>query len=118
LCKDGKKKNCRIHRLVLETYNPVEGMENLQVNHRDECHDHNWLNNLEWMTQKENNNYGTHNARSAKSRSIPVYCVELDKTFDGINAAARELDLNPSHICLCCKGIRKSTGGYHWRYAE
>ena len=27
------------------------------------------------------------------------------------------LDLNSSNIARCCKGERKSTGGYHFRYA-
>jgi hypothetical protein len=93
-------------------------MEDLQANHRDECHSHNWLNNLEWMTQKENINYGTGIERSAKSRSKPIYCVELDRVFESISAAARELDLNHGSICYCCKGIRKTHGGYHWRYIE
>lgn len=114
LCKNGEQKRYLVHRLVLETYNPVEGMEDLQVNHRDECPGHDWLNNLEWMTPKENSNYGTRNARISK----PVYCVELDKIFDGVRAAARELGLNSSSICKCCKGKLKTHGGYHWRYVE
>lgn len=54
-----------VHRLVLETYNPVEGMKSLDASHKDEVRDHNYLNNLEWKTHKENCNYGTRNVKIA-----------------------------------------------------
>lgn len=47
-----------------------------------------------------------------------VYCIELDKTFESASAAARTLDLNNSHISGCCRGERKTCGGYHWEYRE
>jgi hypothetical protein len=64
------------------TYNPVEGMENLDANHIDENKDHNWLSNLNWMTHKENLNHGTRNTRVAKSLAKPVRCVETGEVFD------------------------------------
>ena len=33
--EDGKKKTFRLHRLVMMAFNPVENMENLEVNHKD-----------------------------------------------------------------------------------
>lgn len=30
----------------------------------------------------------------------------------------RELGINHSNICLCCKGKRKTAGGFVWKYAE
>lgn len=50
----GKRKFFFVHRLVLKTFNPVEGMENLQVNHIDGDKKNNHLENLEWCTQSEN----------------------------------------------------------------
>lgn len=43
-----------IHRLVMENFKPVEGMENLQVNHINGDKKNNHLSNLEWVTCKEN----------------------------------------------------------------
>ena len=43
-----------IHRAVLETFNPVKDMDNLQVNHKDGNKRNNILSNLEWVTREEN----------------------------------------------------------------
>lgn len=43
-----------VHRLVLETYSPIENSLNLQVNHKDGNKENNNLNNLEWCTQSQN----------------------------------------------------------------
>lgn len=48
--------HCRklVHRLVLEIFNPIDNMENLQVNHIDGNKSNNALENLEWTTRVEN----------------------------------------------------------------
>ena len=56
LYDNGKPLNYPIHRLVLMAFNPVENMQNLQVNHIDHNRINNRLNNLEWTTAKENCN--------------------------------------------------------------
>lgn len=48
----------------------------------------------------------------------PVYCVELNKIFDTPSDAAKELSINSGNIMSCCKGDRKTCGGYHWEYAD
>ena len=113
LCTEGKRKCCYIHRLVAEAFIPNPN-NYPQVNHKDEDKTNNCVNNLEWCDAKYNINYGTRIERISK----PVYCVELNRTFNGAAQAARELGINHSNIIGCCKGKRKTTGAYHFRYAE
>jgi hypothetical protein len=55
--ENGKKKTLAIHRLVAFTF--VDGYDDLEekiiVNHKDSIKDHNYYENLEWVTTSENN---------------------------------------------------------------
>jgi hypothetical protein len=53
-----------------------------------------------------------------KPKTKQVYCVELDKVFESAKSAAIQLGLSDSNIAKCCKGKYKTTGGYHWKYAD
>lgn len=63
LSRDNYRRTYRIHRLVAETF--VDNLENKkEVNHKDFNVKNNWFENLEWVTQEENDNwnklYGHH----------------------------------------------------------
>ena len=117
LYKDENKKHYFIHRVVAENFIP--NPENLlQVNHIDENKTNNAIENLEWCTPVYNTNYGTRNKRASRSKFIPVYCEELHKVFESAKTAAEELGIHRCNITSCCKGKRKTCGGYHWRYAD
>ena len=49
-------KSFRIHRLVLQTFKPIENSKKLQVNHVDNDRCNNNLDNLEWVTPIQNCN--------------------------------------------------------------
>ena len=56
LCKNGKRKNYLIHRLVAEHF--LDNPNNLpEVNHKDEDISNNFVDNLEWCKHKYNMNY-------------------------------------------------------------
>jgi len=40
------------------------------------------------------------------------------KEWDNIRTAAKALNIQESHISSCCKGQRKQSGGYQWRYTD
>lgn len=50
--------------------------------------------------------------------SKTVLCVETGEIFKGAVTAARKIGIYPSGITRCCQGIKKTAGGYHWRYSD
>ena len=121
LCKDGHVKGKLIHRLVAEAFIP--NPNNLEtINHKDEVKTNNTVSNLEWMSQRDNNNYGTRNKRARETLSKQVQMFdkktgELLATFPSTNEAAGVTGIAQGSISKCCNGKIKSAGGYVWRYA-
>lgn len=118
LSKNRKAKQIRVHRLVAIAFldNPERFPE---INHKDEDKKNNCADNLEWCNRKYNMNYGSMKVRlSSGYNCCKVYCVELGETFKSAAHAERKTKASNSHILKCCKKIRKTAGGYHWRYAE
>lgn len=108
-----------VHRLVMETFSPIENSNNFEVNHKDENKENNRIDNLEWVTSKENCNYGTRNFRSSMKRNIPVECIETGIIYKSFHEASKKTGIEIACISMCCTGYRnrQTAGGYHWRYA-
>ena len=119
LCKDCHTKKLLVHRLVADAF--VPNPNNLDtVNHKDEVKTNNTVTNLEWMSVKDNLNYGTRNKRVAEALSKQVKMFdkktgELLETFPSTREAERVTGIYHSHISKCCNGKLKSAGGYIWR---
>lgn len=47
-----------------------------------------------------------------------VLCVETGIIYASSGEAARKTGCHQGHISECCNGVHKTTGGYHWRYAN
>ena len=64
----------------------------------------------------------THRQNISKARSIPRYQYSLDGTFikkwNSAKEAGAELGIDPGDIARCCRGVRKTTGGFIWTYEK
>lgn len=105
-----------VHRLVLMAFDPRDNQEDLEVNHKDEDKTNNILSNLEWMTSKENCNYGTRNERCSKAREKKVKCITTNIIYNSLTEAAKATGCNKPSIFKCCRGIYSQTHGLQWEY--
>ena len=109
LCKDGKMKHYSVHRLVAEAYIPNH--DNLpQVDHIDNDKTHNYVNNLQWISQRDN---------ARKGNNMPVLQYSLDgeliREWECAADVGKEVK---SNICKCLKGKYKQAYGFIWKYKE
>lgn len=136
LSKNGKTKTFLIHRLVAEAF--LQNPNNLPfINHKNEIKSDNFVGtpennftdgNLEWITHKQNINYGTRNKRSSQAQLNRIDCSkpvlqytlygEFVKEWPSTKEVERELGFYNSHIGKCCNGQLKTAYGYIWRYKE
>ena len=140
LSKNGEYKTCKVHRLIAETFLPnpenkpcinhkIQGKKGKKINmvffNEDGTIDKKRT-TIEWVTYKENNDYGTHNERIAKAntngiRSKRVLQLslsgELIKEWPSVSECGRN-GFNHGNVCQCCNGKKPHYKGFLWMYAE
>ena len=120
-----------LHRVVYEAVTGESIPEGMQCNHINEDKTDNRFCNINLLTPKENLNYGTRNARAAKSLSKALKGIipkanppkqvgafkngELIFTFPSSNEAGRN-GFDKSAVSRCCNGKLPHYKGYEWRY--
>lgn len=126
LSNEGVKRKRPIHRLVAEAFIPNSDNKS-QVNHIDENKINNRVDNLEWVTAKENINHGTSLYRRAMTQrkaqpSISIIAIDIANgeynEYSSINECGRRLKINPSGIRQVLLGNYKQTKGYMFKYKE
>ena len=124
LSKNGRRKNYLVHRVVAFTW--IENDEPLtktQVNHIDEDKSNNCVENLEWLSPKNNVHHGTGVERRTKTqtndeRSKRVKCLETGVIYPSANECSRQTGLSQGNISATCNGKQKTTGGLHFIYVD
>ena len=122
LHKNGAVKKRYIHRLVAQAFIPNPN-KLPEVNHKDEIKANNNLDNLEWVSHRDNSNYGKRNERISKSMSKPIVQIDLStgliiKTYPSTTIATRVTGINYDTISRAARGIYKSAGRFGWRYTN
>lgn len=102
---DNKSHRYSVHRLVLENFKPIQGMEKLQVNHIDGNKLNNNLNNLEWTTCEENINHAIQNSLRATingaAKLTPEEVIEIyRRAWNGETniKLGKEFNIHPDQI--------------------
>lgn len=109
---DSKKHFVQVHRLILKTFNPVENMDELEVNHKDEDKTNNCISNLEWMTHAENVRYGTGHERCVEPQKMKIKCLENGIIYNSMKEAVDKLDINYGNLSSHCSGRLNSVNGF------
>lgn len=115
-----------IHRLVAQAFIP--NPDHLpQVNHKNGNGLDNRVENLEWVTNRDNALHAKQNGwTNPGKKPIPIICVETKQVFTSSFEAAEfvnETRFQNSHrikslacnIRVCAKGGRPMAYGYHWQ---
>lgn len=113
-------KTFTLHRLVALTF--LENPENKQqVNHKYGNKLNNCVENLEFITNKENQIHKIHNGLGNNhTRKIGQYDLSgnLIKKFNSIISASKEMNVGKSNICGVLNNKRKTAGGFIWKYLD
>ena len=112
LQKDRKRVKVYIHRVVAEAFCVKEDESYNEVHHIDGDTSNNAANNLMWMDEAEH-------IRAHKSKAVEQYDLISGKTiaeYESGTEASNATGIQKSSISMCCKGKRRSAGGYGWRF--
>ena len=124
LYKGGERHYKKVHRLVASAFlRPPKDGE--QINHKDGNKRNNHIENLEWVSAKENVQHshalGLNAHRGYKYRK-PIRCVETGKVFDSAVEAADKMGLGSSPTtaggnirdAVTGRALSRRAYGYHW----
>ena len=147
LFNNKSKKYKYIHRLVAENFIKNDNNCKNVIDHIDANKLNNRIDNLEWVTSKENNRRAremgltkfsqetinklkqnaikNNSARFllpyAELRKRKIYQYDLNDNFIAFYESideAKKIYGKSAHIVDCCQGKRKQSKGYKWRYAN
>jgi hypothetical protein len=118
----GKRKSVYVHVLVMAAF-VGEKEKGYEVNHIDEDKTNNALSNLEYLTSKDNNNYGNRirlvvekNTNGKKSKPVVGTCLKTGKRIEFPSTAEARRRGFGSHISDVLHGKRKHCHGYFWEF--
>lgn len=110
---DRKPVHKRIHRLVADTF--IGPQPSLVVNHINGDKHDNRLENIEWVTSKQNSTLA---AEAGLYKTQAVRIKETGETFRSIKECADSIKVHPSNISMTVSGKQSSANSLHFEYVD
>lgn len=124
--KDGKAKTITVHRMIAEAFIPNPDNKPC-INHKNAIKTDNRIENLEWVTYKENSEHASDMDLFPTPQKVRIQCIELQKEFESSVVAARWLNDTvfkgskniktiSKNIRRACTDARASNKAYNYRW--
>ena len=116
LSQNGRRTEYKVHRLVAIAF--LENCGKLpEVNHKDGNKRNNNINNLEWVTKLDNIKHQFETglvSKNANKKPVIAICIKdgVEKCFESIADASRNLGIKRCEITHCVSGKYKTSKGY------
>ena len=85
--------------------------------HKDEKHHMYGKHHSEETKRKIKENHADMSGANSPSAKR-VICIETGEIYQTMIEASVKTGIYKSGISKCCRGVQKTTGGYHWKYYE
>jgi len=122
ICIDNTKKTYNVHQLIALMFLGKKENDNIIVNHKNGDKIDNKIENLEYITYKENTKHAIENKLAPKVtkkvHKLDSKTLEILKTYNSIIEAAEDNNMDGRHISCVCKGTRTTSGGFKWKYVD
>jgi len=129
LVNNKNRKTLKVHRLVAQSF--ISNLENKpEVNHKDKNKINNNIDNLEWMTRKENNIHRCNGSKIVCNKNKPILridknknhllerynSIELAGTWAFNNGYTKTIHNGINAIGNCVNGLSKCAYNFKWKY--
>ena len=129
---NGKQHLHLVHRLIAQTFIPNPDNKK-EINHIDGNKHNNKIDNLEWVTRKENAIHSIKNGLQTKeqlakavksmirSTQKPILQIKNGKVvakYKSVREASRTIHCSPAGLSRCLNGKTNTVHGYQWRFEK